>query len=214
MHSLHSFNRFSSLHVGLLHVKLSFKIHKSFNYYYYYLVAWYARKKFFFYIRFIYTNSLSKVDINSHRLSPQNKANGIKPFLMMKIESDKDKMLWTLNSLIESVCSILPKIMDSTPSIGIVVSPVYSPYQKKALKKIYNSWDIRFKNVRIYDIDRIQGLQKDIIIIILCDRPGIAFMSCLNRLNMAMTRARHAVLVAGFSSLFQNHVSLIFTILK
>lgn len=100
--------------------------------------------------------------------------------------------------------------MDVT--IGIIMR---TTCQRDFIKKELYSRNNFFGDIEVFSIDHIQGLQKDIIILGIVERPDVIYLSCLNRLNSAMTRARSAFYIAGCSSIFQTPVrSSFFLLLK
>ncbi len=105
----------------------------------------------------------------------------------------------------------LRKIIDGHPeqefSIGII-----APYkaqieeiQKANRHSEYHTADL---NLSINTVDAFQGQERDIIIISLTrsnDDGEIGFLSNIKRMNVAMTRARHQLVIIGDSSTLCSH---------
>ncbi|XP_015924491.1 uncharacterized protein [Parasteatoda tepidariorum] len=95
---------------------------------------------------------------------------------------------------IASLCTELIRL-ESNATIGII-----TPYQAQV--KLYRDTlhhNPGYKNIEINTVDSFQGREKDIIIVS-CVRAnsssgGIGFLSCRKRLNVAITRARHCLIV-------------------
>lgn len=85
------------------------------------------------------------------------------------------------------------------PKIGIIIR---KSEQKRIFREVIKKRH-HHQNVNIYHIDQLIGLEKDIIIVGLINESDILYLSQLNRLNMALTRAKYAVFIVGFSSLFE-----------
>lgn len=139
----------------------------------------------------------------------------MKPFLIMSIKEEKMTMnLKNLSMLYKGICSKLPKLQkekDVDVTIGIIMR---TTCQRDFIKKELYSRNNFFGGIEVFSIDHIQGLQKDIIILGIVERPDVIYLSCLNRLNSAMTRARSAFYIAGCSSIFQTPVRSFFLLLK
>ena len=86
-------------------------------------------------------------------------------------------------------------------TIGIIVR---TTNQRDAIKN--ELLCINNTGIEVFSVDNIQGIQKDITILGIVERPDVIYLSCLNRLNSAMTRARRAFYIAGRSSIFQTPV--------
>lgn len=164
---------------------------------------------FILYIRFIYSeNSFSsKVDNN---LVPSNQLADLsmKPFLVISIEEENmDKNLLNLSLLGEEIYSNLPKWQqekDVNTSIGVIIRTT------KQRDKIQTELKKYYDRIEVYSIDNIQGIQKDIIILLIADCKDIIYLSCLNRLNNVMTRARRAFYIAVPSHILKTPVRFTF----
>uniref|UniRef100_A0A1B6KSE0 AAA+ ATPase domain-containing protein n=2 Tax=Graphocephala atropunctata TaxID=36148 RepID=A0A1B6KSE0_9HEMI len=86
-------------------------------------------------------------------------------------------------------------LFESTTTIGII-----TPYnrQKDLIKKKLGSK----QNVEVGSVDSYQGRERDIIIFSCVRTEGVGFMSGVERLNVALTRARQSLIIVGnFKSL-------------
>ncbi|GJQ67889.1 hypothetical protein Trydic_g16649 [Trypoxylus dichotomus] len=87
-------------------------------------------------------------------------------------------------------------------SIGII-----TPYniQKEALiKMVHNSSFPAKVSITVNTVDSFQGLEKDIIVLSCVRYRPNTFLSDGQRLNVALTRAKHALYIVGTYTLFKN----------
>ncbi|XP_024530669.1 uncharacterized protein LOC112346283 [Selaginella moellendorffii] len=61
------------------------------------------------------------------------------------------------------------------------------------------------ENVKVSTVDAFQGLEKDVIILSCCRTAGLGFLASKQRLNVALTRARHHLLIIGSASNLQRN---------
>jgi ATP-dependent RNA/DNA helicase IGHMBP2 len=101
-----------------------------------------------------------------------------------------------------------PALQHKTPNIAII-----SPYKKqidilkeKALQM--PDFQAHKASISINTIDSFQGQERDIVCISLCrsnSRADIGFLADIRRMNVAMTRARHKLIIIGDSATLASH---------
>lgn len=103
--------------------------------------------------------------------------------------------------------------IDVLPQIGII-TPYTAQVEKirkrlKKAKKVLKS-DFKLKHLKlpvVATIDSFQGLEKDFIILSLVRSKGdsVGFINSFKRLNVAITRAKHGLVVLGDVEHIQNN---------
>ncbi|MEQ8336042.1 MAG: AAA domain-containing protein [Cyclobacteriaceae bacterium] len=103
-------------------------------------------------------------------------------------------------------------ISEYEQEIAMMDMGIIAPY--KAQVEVLNSlieqadWRGALKKITINTVDAFQGQERDIIAIsmVRCNASGeIGFLGDIRRMNVAMTRARHLLMMAGDSSTLSNH---------
>lgn len=70
----------------------------------------------------------------------------------------------------------------------------------------------QLSNVEVGTVDSFQGRERDIIVFSCTRTEGIGFMTNSERLNVALTRARHSLIIVGNFKSLQVTVDLIFNV--
>lgn len=156
--------------------------------------------------RFIYTESFSKDNNALERRSLLPKVNeNLEPFLLMSINGDENNNLHHFINLCQSIFMNLPFQKDEygkkiyTVTVGIIL---LTNEQKKLSEETFDEIS---KNVKVYNFDNLKSIEKDIIVIGLIDKSDITYL----KLNIAMTRARKALYIAGHSKFFDTSVNFL-----
>lgn len=96
--------------------------------------------------------------------------------------------------LVVALCKYLVKVLDPG-SIGII-----TPYRKQKTE-IQSRLNKDLTNIEVNTVDGFQGREKDVIILSCVraknDRGSIGFVGDRQRMNVALTRARHALYIFG-----------------
>lgn len=100
------------------------------------------------------------------------------------------------------------KIEEKFEKIGIIVHRNHLKFFEGA-----------FKDINIIEVqtnDKLEGVENDVTIIPIINNKCITFLTSLNRLNSAMTRAKSAVYIIGHSKVFDLRVFffVLLTIMK
>ncbi|MFY0687317.1 MAG: IGHMBP2 family helicase [Cyclobacteriaceae bacterium] len=111
------------------------------------------------------------------------------------------------------VISFLNKLTNEQPRITELTFGIIAPYKaqiEQLRKALHNfEWPDNFlKQVTINTVDAFQGQERDVIIISMTrsnDRGEIGFLADQRRLNVAMTRARHQLVLVGDSATLSNN---------
>jgi superfamily I DNA and/or RNA helicase len=111
--------------------------------------------------------------------------------------------------LLGKFCENLISQTGERTSVGIIVRRAET---QKELQNQFIKEATLERRLQIVCIDKLQEVEveTDIVIIACADRPDITYISGLNRINKAMTRAKHGVFIVGRSTLFAHNVSLSF----
>lgn len=119
-----------------------------------------------------------------------------------KLTMNKDLLLDDLSMLCGGILKIPKLQQEKDVKIGLIIrTTVQRDTIKRELSR--NKYD---DHIEVFSIDNLQGIEKDIIILAIIESSDIIYLSCLNRLNNAMTRARSAFYIAGRSSIIQTPV--------
>lgn len=102
-------------------------------------------------------------------------------------------------------------LQNEIPNIGQCSVGVISPYraQVEHLRQVFAEDLLSNKKLTVNTIDGFQGQERDIILISLVrsnDRQEIGFLADYRRMNVALTRARHKLIVLGDSATFADDV--------
>lgn len=96
--------------------------------------------------------------------------------------------------LVVELCTLLTKMLYSG-SIGII-----TPYKKQKMD-IQQKLSKDFSNIEVNTVDGFQGREKDVVILSCVraknNRASIGFVGDRQRMNVALTRARHALFILG-----------------
>ena len=112
----------------------------------------------------------------------------------------------------ESICEVICKCLltsDSMPPISIVVLSFYSAqvrYIQKEFQKLGIS-SISFCSVQVMTVDSFQGSEADIVLISFVrsnSENTVGFLKDFQRLNVALTRAKHMLLLLGSSKTMEH----------
>ncbi|XP_060519911.1 uncharacterized protein LOC132698076 isoform X2 [Cylas formicarius] len=154
--------------------------------------------------RAFYGGKLISVPNHSNKLPSD-----IRPYLVFNIATEKSNDISDyinldevhfIKMLLSTLLNRLNK--DKQFSIGVI-----SPYnaQKDIINR--NLYDLSINaNIKltVNTVDSFQGMENDIIIISCVRNSTNSFVQNLNRLNVALTRARHALYVIGNYTLFKE----------
>lgn len=134
----------------------------------------------------------------------------VKPYVLLDIvdsQECKDNPSNIFNmpeaSFVSNLCLELLKVLPASISLGII-----TPYQGQ--KHLFNQYlESSQQKVEVNTVDGFQGREKDVIILS-CVRGNnfsgnIGFLNDGQRLNVAITRARHSLIICGHVAFLRNH---------
>lgn len=107
---------------------------------------------------------------------------------------------------------IYPKNKDGEPW-SIAVLTFYKPQEtilREGLRKLCNQPNkmSRFHkneiNILLYTVDKFQGMEADLVFLSMVRGKKIGFMDNINRLNVALTRAKYQRVIVGDKNFFKN----------
>ena len=113
---------------------------------------------------------------------------------------EADCVVGIVENIIASYADIARNALHfKAPSIGIITGYLD---QKERIKSLCNAF--KDQDVQIDTVDSFQGQEKDVIILSLVRTRRLGFTADLNRVNVAISRARKSLILVGKKTFFQH----------
>lgn len=108
-----------------------------------------------------------------------------------------------LSTFLDNILNEVPR----TATVGVIVTKEsLKQHIEQKIKGFAEKLENRVQVLTVHNCKNV--VEKDVIIIGFAERTEIAFISSLNRMNIAMTRAKNAVYIVGRNTFYFDDVSI------
>ena len=99
------------------------------------------------------------------------------------------------------------------PQLTVAILTYYKPQEElirnelqkyTGMKNSYSHFEKEDIKILLYTVDKFQGREADVVFLSMCRNKGIGFMDNINRLNVALTRAKYQRVIVGDRQCFMN----------
>ena len=99
------------------------------------------------------------------------------------------------------------------PQLTVAILTYYKPQEElirnelqkyTEMKNSYSHFEKEDVKILLYTVDKFQGREADIVFLSMCRNKGLGFMDNINRLNVALTRAKYQRVIVGDRQHFMN----------